>query len=184
MSLPTATQVSRPETRCYLGYRYPVHTTRPPGRLVCLPLVGLGRPGPSPHQFARPDARPGAVADRARSSKLPDVRPVPRVPAPAAPESLTQFVNPSAPKSYTPSHRRIRLERAVVTPLNPSDQSQCCLGPARGSRSPIARSSTKRKEVFSHHHLHSRSAPQHQGTTCRATHHRHLNSSKAIHLPR
>ena len=74
------------------------------------------RPVATPIRTARRTA--GAVADRARSSKLPDVRPVPRVPAPAAPESLTQFVNPSAPKSYTPSHRRIGLERAVVTPLN------------------------------------------------------------------
>ena len=68
---PTATQVSRPETRCYLGYRYPC--TRH-GRLVCLPLVGLGRPGPSPHQFARPDAPgPWRIVRARRSCRMCDL---------------------------------------------------------------------------------------------------------------
>ena len=57
------------------GLSIPVHTTRPPGRLVCLPLVGLGRPGPSPHQFARPDARPGPwrIVRARRSCRMCDL---------------------------------------------------------------------------------------------------------------
>ena len=150
VSLPTATQVSRPETRCYLGYRYPCTRRGRQGAscalLSCWPWTT--RPVATPIRTARRTA--GAVADRARSSKLPDVRPVPRVPAPAAPDSLTQFVNPSAPKSYTPSHRRIGLERAVVTPLNPSHQARCCLGPTRASRSPNVRSRARGEEVCCH----------------------------------
>ena len=98
VSLPTATQVSRPETRCYLGYRYPCTRRGRQGASCAFLLLALDdQPVATPIRTARRTA--GAVADRARSSKLPDVRPVPRVPAPAAPESLTQFVNLSAPKS-------------------------------------------------------------------------------------
>ena len=162
VSLPTATQVSRPETRCYLGYRYPCTRRGRQGASRAFLLLALddrARRHTNSHGQTHGRGRGGSWRAR-RSCRMCDLC----VPAPAAPESLTQFVNPSAPKSYTPSHRRIRLERAVVTPLNPSLQSPCCLVPAR-----VWRSCRKRDRQIRLSSEKSRSCWRSEATTCFAT---------------
>ena len=147
VSLPTATQVSRPETRCYLGYRYPCTRRGRQGASCAFLLLALddqARRHTNSHGQTHGRGRGGSCAlVEAAGCATCAARTCSR-----CSESLTQFVNPSAPKSYTPSHRRIGLERAVVTPLNLSHQSHCP-GRATGWRATNARCCTSGEEVCS-----------------------------------